>query len=164
MWLLSIRGLPASSTPEEVEGATGNSNFLPTTLGSLVASSASTSSPESVSVPSLCEAVRFLQCSTLGGGLGSEAADAVRLSFLGGEMGIGEESSIDRYRSYNIWEESEENVEVSRQQARFKSTGRVEQVGLHSDNRVQRRTLRVDNQTHHCGYLCRLVLIRQGYL
>lgn len=104
MWLLSIRGLSASSTPE-VEGATGNSNFLPTTLGSLVASSASTSPPESVSVPSLCEAVRFLQCSTLGGGLGSEAADAVRLSFLGGEMGIGEESSIDRYRSYDSWEE-----------------------------------------------------------
>lgn len=95
--VLSMKGLLSpTSALKQVEGPAGNSNFLPTALSSAI-SPAPSSSPEPPSVPNLCEVVRFLGCSTLGGGLGSEATEAVRLSLLGGERGIGEESSMDRY-------------------------------------------------------------------
>lgn len=91
----SINGLSASSAPVNVEGPAGNSNLLPTTLGlSFVISSTSCSLPDSLSLSNLWEAIRFLGCSTLGGGLGREATEAVRLSFLGDGIEIGDESSI----------------------------------------------------------------------
>lgn len=90
-----VKGLSASSVPIDGGERAGNSSFLPTTLRPLlVIPSSSCSLPDSLSLSNLREAVRFLGCSTLGGGLGSEATEAVRLRVFGGRMAIGDESSM----------------------------------------------------------------------
>lgn len=78
-----------------VEGPVGKSIFGRMTISSSksLPSSCSLAEPMSLSVWRLG---RFLDCSTLGGGLGSEAREADRFNFLRGGAWIGEESNIAR--------------------------------------------------------------------